>query len=214
MNRNDQHFADLVDGDWCAICTNEWELLTAILLDSRTPLERMRKTVIALKKIGLLDYRKMREFGYDYADVDSHNKTFRQSIVSGVLKNAGYPWYNQKARYFNQDITFNLRTASLEQIDSILGIGPKLAALWMRIMNPSRQDEFCVIDTHVRRFLRDILGVDEKHTSYEELSDILRNEAKLRGLTITELDELIVENGVKKRKGLPTKPIPPRVSKS
>lgn len=201
MNRSDQSFAQFAEGDWCQLCQNEYELLTALLLDTRTPLERVRKVVLYLKERNLLDYRRFRSFCYIYDNAESLHKSFNSEMAEVLLRNAGYPWAKQKSVLFNQDITFDLKTASLEQIDSIKGIGPKLAALWMRIMHPERMNEFVVIDTHVRRWLRGI-GVDEAHTSYEALSAILREEAQARGITITELDEAIVQNGINKRRGL------------
>ena len=201
LNRNDQGFLNQVDGDWVDSCNNEWELLTALMLDTRTPLERLHKVVRDLKGANLLDYRVLRE---------EYKKHGRKSIAN-LFRNAGYPWYNQKSKFFNQDISFDLKTATFEQIDSINGIGPKLASLWMRIMHSDRQNDFVVIDTHVKRFLRE-LGHDEAHMSYERQSEILREEARLRGLTITELDELIVSNGIHRRRGEPTIPIPERVT--
>ena len=107
-------------------------------------------------------------------------------------------------------------SATYEQIDSLYGIGPKLASLWMRIMNPKRANDFVVIDTHVKRFLRDDMGIkDESKKTYEELSQLLRHEACLRNITITQLDEIIVYNGINRRRGNldALKPIPARVRK-
>lgn len=199
MNRADQSFAEFAEGDWVEPTSNEWELLTGILLDTRTPLERMRKVIVGLKQANMLDYRILREM---------YRKDGREA-VEVELARYSYPWARQKSFYFNQDIEFDLKTATLEQIDGIKGIGPKLAALYMRIVHPDKMNDFVVIDTHVRRWLREELGVDEARLSYDVLSGILREEAEARGITITQLDEAIVENGVNKRRGIEKRVIIP-----
>ena len=195
MNRKDQRFLDSVDGDWVTVCRNEWELLTCILLDARTPLERLRATAQRLREWDLLDYRKMQKEWQVYDGAKA---------VESRLRQTKYPWAKQKSVLFNQDIEAicpnGLRNASFEELDAIKGIGPKLASLMMRILHPERMNDYVVIDTHVRRWLRDECKIDDKHSSYEELSRILREEARLRGITVTELDELLVENGIAKRR--------------
>jgi len=207
MNRKDQGFLNQVGGDWVSLCDNEWELLTGIMLDTRTPLERLRQVLLVLKKRNLLDYRKLRWF-FQNGDNES---------VTKILKDASYPWYNQKAQLFNQDIEVlcpnGLAKATFEEIDSINGIGPKLASLFMRIMHPEHQDDYVVIDTHVHRYIREVLGLaDENKKTYAQLSEILREDADARGMTITQLDEMIVDNGINRRLGNlnAIKPIPPR----
>lgn len=176
-------FPELIEGDWSSICKNEWELLTGVLLDARTPVERLRSVLLNLRKQKLLDFRALEPLSLPRK--------------KKILKDAGYPWWSQKALCFHQSIPkFDLKNATLDQIQTIYGIGPKLGNLWMRFMNPEMENEFCVIDTHVRRYIRNVLGIDDSKHSYEELTVILRQHAWAQGLTISELDQKIVETGI------------------
>ncbi len=176
----------LVESDWSVIPKNEWELLTGVLLDTRTPVERLRYVLRNLKKQDLLDFRNLEPLSLPRKQA--------------ILREAGYPWWRQKAMCFHQPVPkFDLKTATLDQMQTIYGIGPKLANLWMRFMHPEIQDDFCVIDTHVRRWIRNNLHIDDSKTSYAELSRLLRVEAEKRNMTISELDEMIVTAGIRAR---------------
>src|SRR5439155_20328366 len=110
----------------------------------------------------------------------------------------------QKSSYFQQKIEFDLTAATFKQIDSIKGIGPKLASLWTRIMHPNRKDEFVVIDTHVLQWLKKTNNLSEAQMnkfSYRELSEMVRKAAKDRNQTVSEFDNEIVSAGIRKRRG-------------
>lgn len=196
MNKEDQKFFDnLLDTDWVGSADDLWELLTGILLDTRTPLERMAIVTRRLKALDWLDYRKLRDISHRWG----------VQGVANILREAGYPWYNQKAKLFDQDIEFDLSTATFEQMQTVRGIGPKLASLWMRIVH---NQDLPVIDVHVKRWLGN-QGVFAN--KYEVLAEALKHEAEQRGLTVAALDRLIVENGIRKRRGMPLKSIPERL---
>jgi endonuclease III len=182
-----QKFPTLIEADWSVIPRNEWELLTGVILDTRTPIERLRIVCQKLKDVELLDFRELCKLP--------------RKEVEAELRWAGYPWARQKSKCFNvKNIpTFDLKTANVEQMQLIYGIGPKLANLWMRFMHPEHQDDFVVIDTHVRRWMRNNLGIDDSKHTYHELASKLRFAAGQRGMTISELDEMIVTNGVRAR---------------
>jgi len=190
MNRQDHSFLSSVDGDWVEVAQNEWELLTCILLDTRTPVERLRKVLQELRSINLLDFRELGKLS--------------SGEVEEQLRHFSYPWARQKSSYFQQKIEFDLTAATFKQIDSIKGIGPKLASLWMRIMHPNRKDEFVVIDTHVLQWLRKTNNLSEAQMnkfSYRELSEMVRKAAKDRNQTVSEFDNEIVSAGIRKRRG-------------
>ena len=101
----DQEYEDLVNGDWVGSADNLWELLTGLILDTRTPLERMAVVTRNLKaaKYGesnLLDFRVLHEIA----------QTTGAEHVANLLKIAGYPWYNQKSRFFEAVPEFDLGT--------------------------------------------------------------------------------------------------------
>src|SRR5438552_11567997 len=116
--------------DWAAIPENEYEMLTALILDTRTPLERMKIVVRCLKDNDILDYRVM------------HQMTKEERTA--CLKAAGYPWHGQKARFFDYALPKNPTEMSYNEIQEIPGIGPKLASLWMRLIHGV---ELPIIDT-------------------------------------------------------------------
>jgi len=198
INKNDQNF-DLWlhtisdDYNWTKYCDTHWELLTCIILDTRTPLERLKKVVGRLKKEDNLDYRTLRTF---YEKIG-------HSGLAAYLKDVGYPWYNQKARYFNQWILIDLETATWEEMQMIKGIGPKLASLWMRIAH--NDETHPVIDAHVWRwalahgYVGPALG---SSNGYSKVSAFMIKQANELGIGITELDQSIVAEGIMHRRGL------------
>jgi len=197
----DQQYEDLVNGDWVSAADNLWELLTGLILDTRTPLERMAVVTRNLKaaKYGesnLLDFRVLHEI----------TKTSGAPQVAKLLKIAGYPWYNQKSRFFETVPKFDLGTASFEQMQEIKGVGPKLASLWRNIVHG---EQLPVIDAHVYRWLG-TLGYKIPLAKYDKLAAVMTEEARRRGVSVSALDQLLVENGIRKRKGMPTVPVPER----
>ena len=55
----------LLDDDWVSLCENLWEILTGLILDTRTPLERLYKTVKYLKDKDILDFRTLQAYSID-----------------------------------------------------------------------------------------------------------------------------------------------------
>ena len=176
-------FDNLIEGDWVEKCDNLWETLTGTILDTRTPLERLYITVCNLKEKDLLDFRNLKK------------RTVEE--ISEIFKEAGYIWYNSKANFFNQEIDFDLETASYDDMLSIKGIGAKLASMWMTIVHKS--NDHPIIDTHVLKFLRS-KGYKEK--DYKSLSEAFKHEAKMLNLSVSKLDKRILVEGIRKRRGL------------
>jgi len=186
FNRADQTFGGN-EYNWSIHCDNLWELLTAVLLDTRTPLERLNNVLIELKNRKLLNYISLHDVCLD----SGYDK------VATILKECGYPWYNQKARCFGQGIALDLATASYEDMQTIKGIGPKLASMWMRMVHG---EERPIIDTHVKQWLAK-RGHDVSQ-SYKSLSEIFIQEAAVLKMSVSELDHKIVAEGIARRRGL------------
>lgn len=176
-------YDNLIEGDWVEVCENLWEILTGTILDTRTPLERLYKTVSYLKERDILDFRTLQAYSIE--------------DISEYLKDSGYPWYNSKANFLNQSIDLNLETASYEDMKSIKGIGDKLASMWMTIVHES--NDHPIIDTHVLKFLKS-KGHNQK--DYVSLSEAFKQEAIKQNLSVSELDHKILVEGIRKRKGL------------
>lgn len=197
----DQNFLSFLGPDWTTNCDNLWELLTLLILDTRTPVERVASTGKYLKKYRLLDFRVLHELA--------------PASIAQILREAGYPWYNQKAKNLGGELPnwlnldddgTSLYNASYNDIMMVEGVGPKLASLWMRLVH---NRDYPIVDTHVKRWLRG-LGYDEKDADYDAWSLDFIKEARDRNVSISELDMLIVENGIRKRKGLELRTIPER----
>jgi len=186
FDKEDQTFGG-DEYNWSVNCDNLWELLTMVLLDTRTPLERLSKVGQTLKRWGWLDYRKLNELYIN----GGHEQVVK------VLREAGYPFYNMKAKCFAYPVSINLETASFDELQTIYGIGPKLAAMWRRMVHG---DEIPIIDTHVKRWLQG-RGYNTRQ-KYKSLSEIFTMEAQSLGMTVAELDRKIISEGIARRKGI------------
>lgn len=172
---------NIVEDDWVGVCENLWELLTGLILDTRTPIERVYQAVKHLKDLDILDFRTLQAYSID--------------DISEYLKESGYPWYRSKAGFLKQSISLDLATASYEDMMSIKGIGPKLASLWMAIVHGS--NDYPIIDVHVKNWLYEKGYTSKK---YEELAKAFKEEAKKLNMSVLELDKKIINEGIKKRR--------------
>jgi len=89
---------------------------------------------------------------------------------------------------------FNLETCTIEDLESISGIGPKTARFFMLWTRP---DVRCAaLDVHILRFLKE-MGYDAPRTTppagkkYKELEDAFIKEADRVGLTPAQLDSYV-----------------------
>jgi hypothetical protein len=85
------------------------------------------------------------------------------------------------------DHPFDLRTASVERIEEIPGVGPKTSRFFVVHTRPDV--EHAVIDVHIGRWLRELGYTPPKGVSeYAYLEQCFLQEAKKRGKTIADLD--------------------------
>lgn len=73
------------------------------------------------------------------------------------LKVSGLGQYNRMARCFAESLTLNLRNDPLEKFETIHGVGPKTARMFLMHSRPDQQ--FAAIDTHILKHLR-AKGID------------------------------------------------------
>lgn len=126
------------------------EMMVFCILDSHTQYKTVCKAFDALKlaqkELGVARYR-----------LSDYLGGVRVEKIASILRHAGYPYYNQKARYLHRwgrsiysDTEF-LRTASRDEIaDKITGIGMKLASMFVR---NTRNQRLAVLDTHILKFM-------------------------------------------------------------
>lgn len=104
--------------------------------------------------------------------------------------------YGRIERAFSQSLDLNLRTATLEQLLEVFGVGSKTARFFLL---HSRQDcSHVVLDTHVLAYLRDRWKMDVPAATppakeYERIEAIAANliRADYPGLSMAEADLLI-----------------------
>lgn len=119
------------------------------------------------------------------------------------MKSHGIGCYNAKAKTFlclvRKD--FNLKTCTLEDLESIPGIGPKTARCFLIHSRPNQQ--YAGLDTHVLKFLRDKGHEVPKATptgkKYVELEKIFLKYVAESGMSVADFD-LLIWNDYRNRK--------------
>jgi len=109
-----------------------------------------------------------------------------------VLKDNGVGCFNNKAKALwglvNKGL--NLRTCSVEELESVYGIGPKTARCFVIHSRPNAQ--YAALDTHILKFLRSKGYNVPKSTptgkKYRELEIIFLRYAEALDMPVAELD--------------------------
>ena len=108
--------------------------------------------------------------------------------------------YNRIEYVFNQIVLLDVSTVTLEELESIKGIGPKTARFYFLHSFPNQN--IAVLDTHILSWLREQGYNAPKNTpnlkKYKELEKIFLQEAENRNLTSAELDIAIWNEKSKK----------------
>lgn len=120
------------------------------------------------------------------------DKSFDLSLE---MKSRGIGCYNNKSKSWRDLVNsnINLKTCSLEQLESIKGIGPKTARCFL--MHSRRGQKLAGLDTHVLKFLK-LLGYKVPSStptgqSYVRLEKEFINLAESIGKTTHEVDLII-----------------------
>lgn len=121
-------------------------------------------------------------------------------LIKGVLASVGYRWAGQKAQYLKHfaNNKIDLKTASRKElVNSVYGIGMKLASMFLR---NTRGHQYAVLDVHTLRFLQKELG-DKMPKKYEDQEKMFISIAKMRNMNPMELDlKIWQENRIGNRK--------------
>jgi len=121
-------------------------------------------------------------------------------LIKGVLASVGYRWAGQKALYLKHfaNNKINLKTATRKElVNSVYGIGMKLASMFLR---NTRGHQYAVLDVHTLRFLQNELG-EKMPKKYEDQEKMFINIAKMRHMNPMELDlKIWQENRIGNRK--------------
>lgn len=131
-----------------------------------------------------------------FEELDNAGLTTKESISSvpakfirDILKETGYRFYNQKARYLKEfsKCAIDLERANREELVKIKGVGMKLASMFLV---RTRGADLAIIDTHIKKWLKER---NLWHNKYEEAEKNFAAEAAKLGMSVKELDLKICE---------------------
>lgn len=112
-------------------------------------------------------------------------------ILRTSLEKARLGQYTRLEKAFSQVIPLDLRTCTPEELESIPGIGMKTSRFF--IVHSRELAEYAVLDTHILKYIRDVIGVDTPRQTpakrkYLELEKIYLEHAKCKNMSLAELD--------------------------
>lgn len=116
----------------------------------------------------------------------------RISDLPAEMKRHGIGCYNAKAKTFLCliDKGFDLTSCTVEDLESVPGIGPKTARCFL--IHSRRNQEYAGLDTHILKFLRDNGHDVPKSTpagkKYKELEQVFLKYAKAAKMSVADFD--------------------------
>lgn len=120
-------------------------------------------------------------------------RRIHRNSLPNILKRHGIGCYNLKSKSIYQLINseLDLRKCTLEELESIIGIGPKTARCFL--IHSRKDANVAGIDTHVLKFLRDLGNEDIPISSpsgrkYIELEKLFLTYARKTGKSVAEFD--------------------------
>lgn len=121
---------------------------------------------------------------------DKINKLTKSGKLLAALKKSRLGKYNILTKAYPQITSFNLRTCTADELETVHGVGPKTARFFLLHSRPNIQ--VAALDTHILKFLK-ALGHDVPNSTptgkkYKLLEAVFIEEAKKRGRSIAELD--------------------------
>ena len=118
--------------------------------------------------------------------------------VSGILldriKEARLGQYPKLERAFRESLGKDLKTCTIEDLESIHGVGAKTARYFM--LHTRKDQRIACLDTHVIRHMRDLGLTEQKGTppsgpKYKALEDEFLKLADASGMTVADFDLMI-----------------------
>lgn len=100
--------------------------------------------------------------------------------------------YKRVHRCFVESLKLDLRNCTVEDLESVFGVGPKTARFFLLHSRPNQR--LAVIDTHILKWLRNALGIDAPTSTptqlkkYHELENHYLQYCDDNGLSPAELD--------------------------
>lgn len=112
--------------------------------------------------------------------------------LGAAVKDAKLGQYSRVIRAFTESLNLNLRKCTVTDLESVYGVGPKTARLFLLHSRPNQR--FAVIDTYLLKWLHNTLGVDVPKATpsnpdkYRELEQHYLNYCDQYNLSPAELD--------------------------
>lgn len=116
----------------------------------------------------------------------------KERLLEFHMKRCGIGCYNLKAKYFRDLISanLNLRKCTVDELESINGIGPKTARCFL--IHTRKNQPYAGLDTHILKYLRDQGHEVPKSTPngkrYRDLEQIFLGYVKKSGKSVAEFD--------------------------
>jgi len=116
-----------------------------------------------------------------------------ENCLYHYVKQSRLGQYTKITKAFMELIEKNIdpRTCTLEELESVHGIGPKTARFFLLYTRPNQR--YAVLDTHILKFIRDYLDLDVPRSTpsgkkYMELEDKFLEYVDTTGRSIPEVD--------------------------
>lgn len=112
--------------------------------------------------------------------------------LGAAVKDAKLGQYSRVIRAFTGSLNLNLRKCTVTDLESVYGVGPKTARLFLLHSRPDQR--FAVIDTYLLKWLHNTLGIDVPKATpsnpdkYRELEQHYLNYCNEYNLSPAELD--------------------------
>ena len=131
-----------------------------------------------------------RLFTADELPFDSIREWIEIGTLEDNLRASGSGNYGKMMKCFPDLIKLNPKTCTLDELESVCGVGPKTARFYLLWIG--RKIECAALDVHILKFLR-ALGYNAPKSTptgrkYKELEQDFLNECKRRNKTPNELD--------------------------
>jgi len=131
-------------------------------------------------------FKKMTPF--EYIDYLVEKNLLREMVCDAKLGQ-----YNRLTNIFKQCTMLNLETVTLDELESIPGIGPKTSRCFM--LHSRRRQKIAVLDTHILSWLRDNTddvtiptSTPQSPSRYKMIEGLFLSEAKKRRISPAKFD--------------------------
>jgi hypothetical protein len=118
-------------------------------------------------------------------------RLFGQGTLLGRMQDARLGQYTRLSKCWEESLPFNLRTALVDDLEKIHGVGPKTARMFVMQSRPDQR--YAALDTHVLKHLR-ANGIDAPLVTpssprvYRQLEGVFLALADAAGMNPTDYD--------------------------